>query len=58
MKEINQNNKNFRFLYICPNKKCGNVIFKSKNYIEGMIRIKCQKCQKIFNMDELLVKKI
>ena len=47
---------NFRFIYICP--KCGNIIFKSEKYLEGIAKIKCQKCAKIWEIDELIVKRI
>jgi len=55
---MNQNKKKLRFLYICPNKECGNIIFKAEKYIEGMVKIKCQKCKKIYSFDELLIKRI
>lgn len=56
---MSQNNKpKLRFLYICPNKECGNIIFKSEKYIEGIAKFKCQKCKKIYEMDKLLIKRI
>lgn len=58
MGEKNKKSK-LRFLYICPNKECGNIIFKSEKYLDGvLVKIKCQKCKKIFEFDELLVKRI
>ena len=57
---MNQNSQKvkLRWLYICPNKNCGNIILKSEKYIEGMVRIKCQKCGRIFDFNELLIKRI
>ena len=55
---MNQDKKKLRFLYICPNKECGNIIFKSERLIEGIAQIKCQKCKKIYSFDELLIKRI
>jgi len=56
---MSQNNKTkLRFLYICPNKECGNIIFKAERYIESIAKIKCQKCRKIYDFDKLLVKRI
>jgi len=46
---------NFRFIYICP--KCGNILFKTKNYLEGIAKIKCQKCVKVWEFNELKVKR-
>lgn len=46
----------FRFLYICP--RCGNIIFKSVNYFEGDIRIKCQKCGRVYSYGQLAIKKL
>jgi len=55
---MKQNKNKLRFLYICPNKKCGAVILKTEKYIEGTAKIKCQKCAKIFELDKLLVRRI
>ena len=51
-------NKKLRFLYICPNKKCGNIIFKAEKFIEEVAKIKCQKCGGIIDFDKLLMKRI
>ena len=56
---MNQNKKKLRFLYICPNKECGNIIFKSEKYLEvTVVKIKCQKCKKIYEINGLLIKRI
>lgn len=57
---MNQNNKTkLKWLYICPNKDCGNIIFKSEKYIgDVIVKIKCQKCRKIWEFDKLIIKRL
>ena len=48
-------NKKFTFLYFC---KCGNMILKAEEYTETQIKVKCQKCGEVYNIDDLEMKRL
>ena len=48
-------NKTFTFLYFC---KCGNMVLKAEEYTETQIKVKCQKCGEVYNIDDLEMKRL